>query len=183
MELGLRLWRVNLVAGGLESEGMSRGRVPVLGSSNVDVACSSGDLRGLEGKIRALLVELSVAEPVGKVGTSEFKFGACVMLVEGTLAKLEGSLRTLDTERSLRCLNLVSDSSSSAGEGAAKTCVATSETSSAEASGSTVAGNRSASYRSCASSSSKEASSACSEGTETTVETGSETTSAAISTE
>ena len=101
------------------------------------------------------------------------------MLVEGTLAKLEGSLRTMDTERSLRCLNLVGDSSSSAGEGAAKTCVATSETSSAEASGSTVAGNRSASYRRCTSSSSKEATRACSEGTET----GSETTSAAISTE
>ena len=105
------------------------------------------------------------------------------------MAKLEGSLRTIDAERSLRLLNLVSDSSSPVGEGALETSVATSETSSSEARAGTVSGNRSASYDRGVSSSSKEACSACSEGTctkgtsaETTIETSSETTSAAIGT-
>ena len=118
LEAGLRRWCVNLVAGVLEGKEMSRGSVPVLGGSNPNLSGAGGDLRGLEGKIGALLVELSLSEPVGKGGTGECESGASISRVEGTLAELEGSLRAQNAEGWLGCLNLVSDSSSSVGEGA-----------------------------------------------------------------
>lgn len=187
LETGLGLRCLDVVSGVLESEVMSRSLVPVLGSSNPNLTGSGVDLRGLEGKIRALLVELSLVKPVGKGGTSKGESRARSSSVEGTLAKLEVSLRTIDAERRLRFLNLVSDSSSSVGERTGETSVATSETSSSEARAGTISGNRSASYGRGVSSSSKEASSACSEGTaaetEASSESSSETTSAAIATE
>ena len=84
LEGGLRLWCVNLVAGVLEGKEMSRGFVPVLGTSNADLSSSGGKLRGLEGKSGALLVELSLVEPAGKGGTGECESGAGVSRVEGT---------------------------------------------------------------------------------------------------
>jgi len=117
LKAGLRLWCVYLVAGVLESEEMGRGLVPVLGTRDSNLTGSGGNLWGLEGKSRALLVELSLVEPVGKGGTGECESGAGVPCVEGTLAELEGSLRTQNAERWLGCLHLVSDSSSSVREG------------------------------------------------------------------
>jgi len=117
LKADLRRWCIYLVAGVLESEEMGRGLVPVLGTSNINLTGSGSNLRGLEGKSRALLVELSLVEPVGKGGTGECESGTSVSSVEGTCAEREGSLRTLNAERWLGCLHLVSDSSSSVREG------------------------------------------------------------------